>query len=363
MSSPPSQTAANTGEIPLAQPPAHRPQAHAQRPQPHGREPEANGVQTEPRPRRNWFWIIVGVPALGLVVFVLLLRWSSPDSPLTIAMVGVAPFMAAPLLFGIIGSWLSRSMSMRAAAAFVSAGYLFTMSPVDAVIGCGGRSAADAITIYTANVEFGTGRPDEVAASIVAADPDVIVLQEASFPFMDGLAADPRLADYQHRSNQLTWESPRTIIWSRLPIVSHEVEPFVVSDLINVTIQGPGGEFVVTGVHTLAPVRQRYVRSWKQQFEQLAAIDTSAPRIIAGDFNATTDHKPFRTLQQSGWTDVHDEVGCGFDATWPVDGDLPLAVMRLDHVLVTDHFEILDIGFGDPGGSDHRPVIATLRQR
>jgi endonuclease/exonuclease/phosphatase family metal-dependent hydrolase len=312
---------------------------------------------------RRWFWVVVGALALLVVVLVLALRWGSPGSPLTIAMVGMAPFVGLPLLFGLGSAVLSRSIELRAAAVAVTAGYLFTMSPIDAVIGCGGRSAADSITVYTANVQFGVGRPEPTAASIAAVDPDVIVLQEASFPFVGALAADPRLAGYEYRSNQLTRQSPRTIIWSRFPIQSYEVEPFVVSDLLSVTLDGPSGPFTVTGVHTLAPVRSRYVPTWSRQFEQLAALDTSSPRLVAGDFNATTDHRPFRDLLDGGWTDVHDEAGCGFDATWPVDQGLPISVMRLDHVLVTDHFEILDMTFAQPTGGDHKPVVATIRLR
>ena len=61
-----------------------------------------------------------------------------------------------------------------------------------------------------------------------------------------------------------------------------------------------------------------------------------------------------------GWTDVHDDKGCRADPTWPTDG-LPFPVMRLDHILVTDDFEVLSTEMGDPGGSDHYPVISRIR--
>ncbi|MGH1489664.1 MAG: endonuclease/exonuclease/phosphatase family protein [Acidimicrobiales bacterium] len=343
MISPTPPQASITGEIPIAD----------------GHEGQPSG---SPR-QRNWAWIIIGAPALAFVVLVLLLRWRTLGSPLTIALVGLTPFLAVPLLFGAVSSWFSRSVTMRAAAGLIAAAFLFTTSPIDAVIGCGGRTADDSITIYTANVLFDVGRPADVATSILAADPDVILMQETSLSFMRELQADPRMAEYQYRSEQIRGASLRTVIWSRLPILSLEMEPFDVSDLVNVTVASPYGEFVVTGLHTLAPIRQSYVPSWQRQFDQLAAIDTSTPRLIAGDFNATSDHKPFRTLLQSGWTDVHDEAGCGFDATWPVNGGLPIAVMRLDHVLMTDHFEVLDVQFGEPAGSDHKPVIASIRLR
>ena len=70
-----------------------------------------------------------------------------------------------------------------------------------------------------------------------------------------------------------------------------------------------------------------------------------------------------RDLLGQGWTDVHEPKGCGLDATWPTGHTtrLPIPVYRLDHVLVTDDFEVLDVRFGDPAGSDHIPVVAELQ--
>ncbi len=318
------------------------------------------GGKRSGRPLRL-FWAFVGWCALLPVVIVLALRWQALESPLTIAIAGLTPFVGLPLLVAILGAWLGRARSLRAAAAIALAGYLLTTSPVDAVIGCRGAATDDGITIYTANVLFGSGRPDEVAESIVAADADVVVMQEAQWPFLQPLREDERLAEYRYRSDARSEAKTGTIIWSRLPMIGLDIEPFVDRGLIHATIEGPSGPFTVTGVHTLAPIRSRFVGTWHRQFELLAAIDTATPRVAAGDFNATSDHQQFRALLDAGWTDVHDKKGCGFDATWPVDGSLPLAVMRLDHILVSDHFEVVDLQFGDPAGSDHKPVVATIR--
>ena len=86
--------------------------------------------------------------------------------------------------------------------------------------------------------------------------------------------------------------------------------------------------------------------------------------MIGGDFNATVHHARFRSLLRSGWTDVHEPKGCGFDATWPADHPLvPMPLLQLDHTLVSDHWEVLSVEIGEPNGADHHPVISRIRLR
>lgn len=341
-------------------------------------EPAPTGEQPPVRPSRpraprrtaldqrrglHWFFAVVGWCLIAGVTILLYLRWRAVDRALVIGLVGLTPLLAAPQLLAVVSSWLSRSPSLRVAAAISSAAFLFTMSPVDAVVGCGAASAPDEITIYTANVMAGEGRPTDIASSIIANDPDIVVMQEIRWPFVSVLREDPRLDAYAHRSDDSPAGPDGTIVWSRWPIVEVTSDHVVDSRfLVHTTIDGPHGRFILSGVHTTAPARNRDVDTWLRQFDHLARIETDGlPRILAGDFNATADHQPFRHLLGQGWTDVHGPKGCGFDATWPVDQGLPFPMLRLDHVLVTDHFEVLRVDFGDPAGSDHKPVVTAIR--
>ena len=127
-------------------------------------------------------------------------------------------------------------------------------------------------------------------------------------------------------------------------------------------IDGPHGPFTVDNIHLTAPVAGGLVSSWESQLAELQAVDTSGAAILAGDFNATMDHSQFRDLVERGWTDAHEPKGCGFDATWPTGRATP-TLLRLDHVLVTERFEVLAVEIGPGDGSDHRSVTATVRLR
>ncbi len=309
----------------------------------------------------RWFWVIVGWPALAVVLVGLALRWQDPYRPLVIALIGLTPFLGFPLFVGVFSAWLSRSNTLRAVAAVMTAAFVFTVSPVDAVIGCGAETAPDSLTIYSANVLAHGGRSSDIASSIIAEDPDVVAMQEVRWAVMTELRADPRLAEYRYWSNETMGMPVGELIFSRYPLEDVQVRPLHSGGLVTATVVSESGPFVLSSVHTQAPAEADNVRGWHRQLDQLANLDKSEPAILAGDFNATSDHQPFRTVLNSGWTDVHDEKGCGFDTTWPIDDRVPFPVYRLDHVLVTDHFEVLDVRFGDPAGSDHVPVITSVR--
>ncbi len=311
----------------------------------------------------NWFFVLSGWVLVIGITGLLYLRWQSPSRSILIGLVGLTPLLVIPYVFAVLSAWLGRSNTLRTVTAALTVGLVYTTSPVDAIVGCRATSAPDEITIYTANVLAGGGRPADVAASILANDPDIVVMQEIMPAFSEVIANDSRLDDYPHRSEAAREGRGGTVIWSRWPI-SDVTSPRVGGTrfLVNAKIDGPDGAFLMSGVHTTAPAQDWNVANWHEQFQALERIDTDGlPHIIAGDFNATTDHQPMRRLLANGWTTAHEEKGCGFDATWPVDHGLPFAVYRLDHVLVTDDFEVLRVEFADPAGSDHKPVVAAVR--
>ncbi len=304
--------------------------------------------------------MVIGWPILAGIAVVLVLRWREVDKVYLVALVALTPFLLIPLVVADVIAWFSRSPTLRIAAVAVSAACLFTVAPFDAVIGCGSNEADDAITIMTANVESRGGQPDAIAANIAAADPDVVVLQEAGGRFLEAISDQPELEPWTARSNELPDARNGTVIWSKWPLSDVRFDDLEVRSWVRAVVESPEGRFTVAGLHAASPSTSEDLALWHDHFARLNDMPTDEPMIMAGDFNATEDHRPFRRLLDQGWTDVHDNKGCGPDLTWPADG-LPMPVMRLDHILVTDDFEVLSTEIGDPGGSDHHPVISGIR--
>jgi endonuclease/exonuclease/phosphatase family metal-dependent hydrolase len=97
------------------------------------------------------------------------------------------------------------------------------------------------------------------------------------------------------------------------------------------------------------------------------AEEDGGPLVVMGDFN-TTDQTENYGLVADKLTDVHWSVGRGFGFTFPdlrrYGADSPVVgpVVRIDHIFVSEHLTPQETHVIPSGhGSDHRPVVATLR--
>ncbi len=314
--------------------------------------------------------ILVAVAAAMLVI-----RWRDITTSWGAAAAGLTLFAGLPLTCAGALAWIGGSRSLRAAAVCVGAVYLMTVSPINAVIGCGSHRTDGDLTVLTANIFRAVDEAEGLAETIAATDADIVVLQEVSEAVHDSLKANPLLADYRYWSpadGAVTFRSRSSVVvvFSKLRALSTDRIDVGVAGAADVIFELPvqtSGDirtFTMTGVHLNAPSQPASVGPWRDQLAALAKKETGRPGIMAGDFNATEDHRPFRQLLGQGWNDVHNEKGCGFGLTFPVNGMLPVPVMRLDHVLVTDHFEVLGVELLDEANrSDHRPVLTHLRFR
>jgi endonuclease/exonuclease/phosphatase family metal-dependent hydrolase len=87
--------------------------------------------------------------------------------------------------------------------------------------------------------------------------------------------------------------------------------------------------------------------------QALAAVEE--PQVVAGDFNATRDHGPFRELLAAGFVDCADSSRSWPGFTWP-----SLPVMRLDHVLVSRTATVPMARTIRVPRTDHHGVLADI---
>jgi endonuclease/exonuclease/phosphatase family metal-dependent hydrolase len=122
----------------------------------------------------------------------------------------------------------------------------------------------------------------------------------------------------------------------------------------------PGREDVeLTAVHVQPPLYDEDVPIWRTE---LAALPRSTPnkrvRVLAGDFNATLDHAPFRDLVERGYADAAEETGEGLDPTW---SSLPTGPpLTIDHIVTDNRCAISSYAVHDIPGSDHNAIIAEI---
>lgn len=314
-------------------------------------------------------WMVV----IGAVA-VLVMRWLPPIHILTIAATGLLPFAVIPLSGAVLVGGLLGRFRLAGLSLIVAFASLATTGSADLSGSCTpfeGRveQRSESVVVYTANVLSWTalGEADRLAADIVAADADVVMMQEVTGEFWAELAEHPLLEEYDVRMGR-----GRTQLWTRLRLLEDRTD-LADGHLVSALLEGPAGPFHVSSVHMAAPFEQRAVGVWEGQFAELsgevesaARVEPDVPRLLAGDFNATDAHHPFRQLLAAGLTDAQETAGCGLGLSWPIDhiGPVPFPVFALDHVLVSEAFEVRSVRVGsvrgEPIGSDHHPVIAEL---
>ena len=87
------------------------------------------------------------------------------------------------------------------------------------------------------------------------------------------------------------------------------------------------------------------------------AASAEPPLVVAGDFNAAPWSHTVRELAERGEVRL---VRRGLDVSKSFR-PIPGFGLPLDHVLVSDAWQVLAMEYGPPGGSDHAPLIVDLR--
>ena len=224
---------------------------------------------------------------------------------------------------------------------------------------------AQTLRVLSLNVLGGSADPAAVVWAIERHQVDVLVVQELT-PGMVHRLADVGLGTQLPHSHLDPRPKARgTGLWARWPLTPLPPVPGMVAAAPRARIQPVDGwPVTVTGVHPKAPVRHN-VRRWQQELAAIRStlVSSEGQQVVAGDFNASRDHRPFRDLLAAGFLDCADAARRrpwpGF--TWPAGRWIP-SVMRLDHVLVsrggaTVHTSrIIRVP-----GTDHRGVLAVIQ--
>jgi endonuclease/exonuclease/phosphatase (EEP) superfamily protein YafD len=221
------------------------------------------------------------------------------------------------------------------------------------------------LRVLSLNVWGGSADPAAVVRAIERHQVDVLVVQELTAGMVDRLAdaGIGTLLPYCHLDPRP--KANGTGLWARWPLTPMPPVPSMMAAAPRALTQPVDGwPVTVTGVHPKAPVR-RNVRRWQQELAAIRStlVNSDGQQVVAGDFNASRDHRPFRNLLAAGFLDCADAARRrqwpGF--TWPTGRWIP-RVMRLDHVLVSrDGAAVRASQVIRVPGTDHRGVLAVIQ--
>jgi endonuclease/exonuclease/phosphatase (EEP) superfamily protein YafD len=275
------------------------------------------------------------------------------DHPLT-ALVGLTPYAAAtaPLPVVLALALRRRAVAVVAAAAAV----VLVLAVAPRAIGGGGAEGAGgpSLTVMSVNLAVGNGAVAAVVREARRRRVDVLSLQEVS---AETLAALDRAGGRALFPQRVTATAPGAggealLVRSGLEVGDGDREPWPAATL--------DGRVRVVAVHPRPPVSRAAHDEWRGL---LRALPSTGPRgvpvVLAGDFNATLDHRELRRLLGRGYVDAADATGGGLAPTWPA-GRGPPPFMAIDHVLADRRLGVRGFATFAIPGSDHRGVVARL---
>ena len=322
-------------------------------------------IWTNPVPRRfQALWFGIGLLALfpGLTAaFLYLLPPADNASALTASFIpyGMIADLIALVFFGIV---LVRAHRHRAMTALTMIAALLLILQI---VWIGPQFVADPrpvasrpFTLISLNMKWGGADVGQIGT--VAGQADLVVLVEVTPTAFESVRSQLASRFPYTTPRQIT-SGNQSMILSRYPLA--DPAPLPSTNLQwTATTTIPGiGRLNVIAAHPCNPLCGG--KSWDQEHARLlqrAEQLNDAPEVIAGDFNATDDHGPMRTLADHGFVSATDITGAGWMPTYPSDGGILPPLIEIDHVLVNSRLAALSVSTFRVEGTDHLGLVARL---
>lgn len=214
------------------------------------------------------------------------------------------------------------------------------------------------LTVMTLNLREGEADPAETVALVRAHDADLLVLAEVTPAARAGLRSaglDDLLPYVGGRARE---GSSGTMVFSSYRL-SAEQEIASRNGAYRMSVAAPKGAFDLVAVHTSQPLElpAEWAKDWRAINRAVAAVRGTL--MVAGDFNATLDHRPVRDLLDQDLRDAAERANSGWQPTWP---GLPglAGIITIDHVVHDARFDAISTVTARVAGTDHRALVAEL---
>jgi len=273
-----------------------------------------------------------------------------------VGLMSFTPYVALTSPLPLIAALLLRRRLTAAVAGLAAVALALAVAP-RALAGGEPDARGPRLTVMTANLFEGRGDPRALMDLVRRYHVDVLSVQELTpgeLARLDAAGADALLPG---RVVEPRDGAAGTGLLSRLPLRS--VASADAGDHAQPAAALPGS-VVITAVHPAPPVSRAREDGWAHALDALPGAEPSTLRILAGDFNATLDHRALRGVLGRGYADSADRAGVGLRATWPAlpRRSLPITI---DHVLVDRRIRVEAVHVAAVPGSDHRAVVVALR--
>lgn len=307
---------------------------------------------------------MLGALAFALALAGLVSRYLPVDNEVVLALAAASPYLtvagvASMALFALARRWAATIVAAALCVVMLAVLAPRYFGPQEA----GGPSAA----LRVVTVNLGMGRADARAmVELASAAADVLVVQELTPQAAGAMSAAGLDRVFGHRVIDPRPMADGIGVWSRHPIVGAGAIEGYRMPMLQTQIRVPGMRFDVSvlAVHLAAPLVQPLslfssdIARLSGTLRELARAAGSGAVVVAGDFNATYDMRPFRLLLDEGYRDAAEQAGAGLTRTYPGRPWVP-SVVGIDHVLL-HNCTATQVYTVAVRGSDHRGLVASV---
>ncbi|KZE98282.1 MULTISPECIES: endonuclease/exonuclease/phosphatase family protein [unclassified Rhodococcus (in: high G+C Gram-positive bacteria)] len=301
--------------------------------------------------------LVIGWALLAVVFGMFLVRQIGVTEITFVAFVVGAPYLGIASIAAVILFAAARSRIGSAVAVLITVAVVGVQVPM--YLSDGPDNTGPELSVLTINVAHG----DADAASIVDAvrthDVDILAVQELTPEEVTDLQAAGIDDLLPFSFTAALPVADGTGLWSRTPLTDGtRLDNFgFVPVQAKTTVDGQ--DLTVVSFHAMSPATPRHTTEWDADLARMRSIMETyqGTVLVAGDFNATNDHRQFRTLASSPFSDAADGAGAGLFRTFP--SERPLA--RLDHVVTSENVRARSVEPLPIPDSDHLAVLAQLQ--
>lgn len=284
---------------------------------------------------------------------------------LAVQLVAFTPWAAVPAAAALLLAFLGKRRWQQVLAAVLASCQAFWLFPLDirepAAEAAGRQVSLVAMSI---NAELGGADAAELVKLVRERRVDLLAVEEYTPQLAQRLTAAGLDSVLPHRIASPRDRAAGGAIYSSYPLQEAGALPGTRFSMPVAGVDlGAGTTLRIVAVHALAPV-ENGLGQWRSDLAAVArAGGGSGPLLLAGDFNATYDHREFRTLLAGTGgrplLDVAASLGSRLVATWPMRG-YHLPGIALDHLVTSQDIRASGYSVDRLEGTDHAAVSATL---
>jgi endonuclease/exonuclease/phosphatase (EEP) superfamily protein YafD len=302
--------------------------------------------------------VLVSLVCLGVAIPTVAVALRREPGILAIV-TALMPYVALVSVVGLVLALVSSNRVLIAVAALLAVVNVAWQLPL--FVADPGGTGTPVLRVMSSNLKFGAGDAQTVVDLVRTQHIDVLALEELTPDSVQRLR-DAGLDDvlpYSRAQPETTFAG--TGLWSRTPMSDvRPIEGLAAHAVAGVVTDAAGTKVTVVAVHPLAPgVDDHGGRDQDYGVLRAALAAITGSVVVAGDFNATRDQAPFRSLQSDGFLDAADQAGAGVQPTFPNHRN-GRTIVAIDHVIARGlPARAVSWQTFDVPGSDHLAVVAV----